>query len=140
MDINIGGITKKLEDNAEWLVLLASAYERLGSIDGIVQQYTTSDVMTEVQRTLTRPALLKHKLLDAPHLYSGVFKISLLGRLLAEMDILPSKYKRLTEKLMLGSAIAAVTLPGSNGSDTRTPSNPNQSNSPQNLNVNVGAY
>jgi hypothetical protein len=56
---------------------------------------------------------ITHKLFRAEHESASIFKIALIGRLIAETGIIPSEYKKLTEKVMLGAGLAALTLPGS---------------------------
>jgi hypothetical protein len=119
MDISLGGITKKLEDNALILAFAASAFERFnGDINTIIGNYTNfgeNGVGGELRRTLTDLGTLKYKLLNSPHLYTGIFKGGIAIWLLAEMGIIPSKYGKLGKDLLMGSGIAAVTLPASGG-------------------------
>ena len=122
MDINLGGITKKLEDNAPLVAFIASAYSRFdGDIDKLLGQFTSGNFLKEAQASLTWPNLLLAKL-DLKkvsgyggHLYGGLFKGGILAYVLAEIGIIPAKYKKLATDVMWGSGLAAVVLPGSPG-------------------------
>jgi len=130
MNVNLGGIMKKLENNAHWISFLASGYMRFnGDIDALINQYLSGGVISELTRTLEYgPTFIKWKLFDTPHAYSGLFKASLYAWLAEEFGIVPSKYKGTIEKVMLGSGLAALTLPGSSppgGFQGSSPSGPN---------------
>ena len=125
MDINLGGIKKKLEDNAMLVAILVSAYQRFnGDINAVIDWFTSANAMTEINKSLTTKDLLAGKLgfgALAPayggHLYSGIFKSGVGLYLLSELGIIEGKYKKLGTDLMWGGGIAAVALPGSpNGS------------------------
>lgn len=116
MNLNVSGIMGKLQKNAEWLALLAGLYERYPSVGGLMEHLNPLNkmgAMAEIQRTLSDFGLLKHKLLDSPHLYTSMFKGSIIAYLLAELGIIPSKYKKLASKIAWGSGAAAVTMPAS---------------------------
>ena len=114
MNLNVGGIMKKLEQNADWVAALISVYQRFdGNLDQVWQQYTSTRVMNEIQNTLTHPWLIKHKLLESDHLYTGLFKAGIGAYIASELGIIPSKYKNIAKKIMWGSGVAAITLPGS---------------------------
>ena len=119
LNLNVSGIVGKLQKNAEWLAFLAGAYERFGNLGGVVNQLNVlkgpqAGVILELQRCLADPNILKYKLLDSPHLYTTMFKGSIIAYLLAELGIIiPSKYKKLATKIAWGSGIAALTMPGS---------------------------
>lgn len=110
--------------NADWVAFLVAAYSRQGGIEPILSHYMAFPpnygAIVEIQRTLEDLSLLQWKLLKSHHMYSGIFKMSLIARLLAEIGIVPSQYKKTTEKLMWGSGIAAITLPGSGPSNSRS--------------------
>jgi hypothetical protein len=118
--LNLEGIFDKAKDHADKIAFALAAYERLGGIDGMANHFLAhpQNVLGEVTRTLTSLDLLKYKLLDSPHAYSGIFKISAIARILAEIGIVPAQYKGLTEKIMWGSGLAAITLPGSGPAPT----------------------
>ena len=87
-----------------------------------MQPIGTVNLIEEAKRTLTNPKMLLSKLgigdpLMGGHLYSGIFKGGIFAYLLAEIDIIPAKYKKLAKDVMLGSGIAAVVLPGSGPSE-----------------------
>lgn len=114
MNINTNGIINKLKQNADWAAFLFSGYQRMNSDVGLLMtHFTSGDAVKEATRSLTDLKLLKWKLWDCDHAYTGIFKMSLIARLLIEAGIVPPKWKKTTEKLMWGSGIAAVVLPGS---------------------------
>lgn len=115
MNISAGGIISKLKKNADWASFLVTALERY-PLDRLVDHYTNfgeGGFLWQAAETLKDRQLLKYKLWDSPHLYTTAFKYSLIARLLAEIGIVPSKYKKLTEKIMKGAGAAALTLGGS---------------------------
>jgi hypothetical protein len=118
--LNLEGIFDKAKDHADKIAFIVAAWERLGGIDGIANHYLANpqNVFGEVTRSITDLNLLKYKLLDSPHAYSGIFKISAIARILAELGIVPAQYKALTEKIMWGSGLAAISLPGSGPAPT----------------------
>lgn len=120
MNINLGGITKTLMDKADWIAFLYSAYSRLGGDIGLMIDYYTGrkpyNALHELTKTISNLDLLKHKLWDSPHAYTGIFKLATYARIGAEFGIVPAKYKKLSEKVMWGSGLAAATLIGSHGS------------------------
>ena len=117
LNLNVGGIVNKLQKNATLIAFLASAYERYPDLGRLFTHYTNigqGGALWQAGQTITNMALLKYKLWDSPHLYTTAFKAALIARLLAEVGIVvPSKYKKLTEKIMWGAGAAAVTLGGS---------------------------
>lgn len=116
LNINVGGIIKKIESKADWVAFLVAAYSRYPDISRLIEHYTNvgeGGALWQAGQTLQIPGLLKYKLWESPHLYTTAFKYSLFARLLAEIDILPAKYKKLTEKIMIGAGAAAFTLGGS---------------------------
>ena len=118
MNFNVKGIQKKLMDKADWVAFLVSAWERYdGNIGGILGHYTSLDpehgFLNELRRNLTNIGSLKWSLWESPHLYTTIFKISTMARLAVEVGLIPPKYKKTLEKVMLGSGIAAITLAGS---------------------------
>ena len=118
MPFNLKGIQKKLMDKADWVAFLASTWERYdGNISGILGHYISLDpehgFLNELRRNLTNIGSLKWSLWESPHLYTTIFKISTMARLGVEVGLIPPKYKKTLEKAMLGSGIAAITLPGS---------------------------
>lgn len=116
LNINTGGIINKLKKNADWVAFLASVYARHGDLQWALDYYTdfgAHGALAQAQWSLSSMRNLTFKLFKSEQMYTGVFKISAIARLLAEFDIVPAKYKKLTEKLMWGSGLAAITLPGS---------------------------
>lgn len=117
--MNVGGIVSKLEKNAELVTAGISVYQRFGNISDSINHFTSMDVFTEVQRTFTEKGLLKFKLLDSPHLYSGLFKIGAALYVGKELGIVPARWGKIGEKVAIGSGVSAILLPGSDHSGCR---------------------
>jgi hypothetical protein len=121
MDIEgkINSIIGKAEDKADWIAGILGAWERFnGDIGRIIDHYTRLDpkgegVATEVLRTLSNWKLLTYKLLQSPHVYTTEFKVGLGLYLASEFGLIPAKHKKTAEKILWGSGLAALTLPGS---------------------------
>lgn len=112
LNLNMSNIMKKLEHNSHWLSFLASGVHRLGSIGHVMGYYAQGEYMAQIQAILEQPhGGLEWRLWKSPHLYTKLFQAGLIARLAIEGGILPAKYKKLTENVMLGSGIAAMTLP-----------------------------
>lgn len=113
MNLNLGGIERKLMDKADLVAFLASGYMRFdGDLGRLLHQYTSKDVINELMFSLGSIEQIKWKLLDTGHAYSNIFKMALYGRIATEFGIL-TKYKKTLDKVLLGSGLAALTLPGS---------------------------
>lgn len=118
---NISGIINKLEDKADWVAALASIYSRFGGdLSQAFNWYSQNALNDLLNVTLTNPAMIKYKLLDSSHAYTSLFKISLLGWFAGEFGVIPKRYQDLAIKVMKGSGIAALTLPGSGPSGPST--------------------
>ena len=116
LNLNVSGIIGKLQKNAEWLAFLAGIYNRYPNISALMEHLNPLNplgMVAEVQRTLSDFGLLKHKLVDSSHLYTTMFKGSIIAYLLAELGIIPSKYKKLATKVAWGSGGAALVMPAS---------------------------
>ena len=115
MNINASGIINKIKANADWTAAILSYYDRMGTDFGAWLDYAIrkDGLQFVVQDSFKSLDNIKHKLFHSDHLSSTMFKGALLARLLVEIGIVPPKYKKLTEKVMWGSGIAALTLPGS---------------------------
>lgn len=113
MNLNVSGIMGKLQKNADWVAGLASVYERFNGDLTWAWQWFTKDALNEVMNMLKNPQIIKYKLLDSPHAYTGIFKMSLIAYLAAEAGLIAPKYKTLAVKAMKGSGVAALVLPGS---------------------------
>lgn len=112
--INVGGLIGKLEKNADYVAAALCVYDRFkGDVGQIFRHFTSKDFLDELQASITSLDQLKYKLLESPNLYTGVFKMSAIGYLLAEAGLINAKYKRLAQKLMWGSGLVALTTPGS---------------------------
>ena len=122
MNLNVSGVMNKVKKNADWLAFLLSAYQRFdGDIGQVVKHYTSAKPLNVLQHVLSNPGMtLKHRLWESEHGYTGLFKISLIAYLATEFGLLPNKYKGLAKKIMWGSGVAAVTLPGSYGGEKET--------------------
>lgn len=135
MDINLGGIKGKLEKNAMAITFALTAWERAGSLNGVINQYTNFrssgqgnyGFIGELENTLRNTGLLKYKLLDSPHMYTTAFKYSAIAYIAAELGVIPVHYKKLTKDVMIGAAAVALTMPGSGPGSQRSGSTPTPS-------------
>ena len=112
-------------DNAHWITFLLAGYERfqgdLGQLFDYYVKLKPYNAMQETMKTLGNIELLKYKLLHSPHAYTGLFKLGLMGWFGIQFGIIPSKYKKTVEKILMGSGFAAVTLIGSGPTENPTP-------------------
>ena len=117
--MNVSGTISGIKKKADWVALIVSAYSQAdGDIQSIIDWYLSPrGALHAATYNLSHlGGFIQWNLLKAPTMQAGIFKGSLIARLLIELGlIIPSKYKALTEKLMKGSAIAALTLHASPG-------------------------
>ncbi len=113
--MNFSGILAKLEDHADLIAGLAAAWERYPNLDELMNYATNPQhIMMEMQATFGSGfAGLKYKLLDSPHLYTGLFKAGAALWILGQVDLIPKRYEDLGGKVAKGAGIAALLLPGS---------------------------
>ena len=137
MDISASGITSKLTNHAEALVILASTYQRFQESDrkGQLQSWFTTqaglpnELLNDVNGfTEGGHYLMLYKLWYSNHLYATTFKLCLAAWLLDEIGIY-KKYGSLGKKLIKASIISAAILPGSGG-ESRGGSSLNSSGRP----------
>ena len=130
MDLKLGGITKKLEDNAALLAFGAGAWSRIPNFNSLIGHFTnfgtgqaggTYGALGEAINTLTSPELLKYKLLDSPHLYTALFKLGVGAYIAGELGIVAPRWKNLGLDIAKGAGAAAIVISGSG------PGSPNRS-------------
>ena len=99
-------------DKADWITALLCAYQKFGgNLEQIFSHYTSTEVIREI--TDLRPENISYKLWRSDNTYTQIFKMGIYGYILAEIGIIPPKYKKTINKVLMGSGIAAMTLPGS---------------------------
>lgn len=119
MNISVGGIKNKIIAKADWAAFILGAWERYGDEGGLKRlfdHYTNFGKygwLDQTLQTLGDPELLKYKLWDSPHGYTGMFKAGVFAYIATELGILDKKWKKPIEKLLKGSGAAAITLGGS---------------------------
>lgn len=125
MDLKLGGITKKLEDNAAILAFAGSAYSRQPDITALINHFTNLNTegissgsgnygaLGEAILTLTDMQQLKYKLIDSDHLYTTLFKVGIGAYLASEFGIIGAKWKSIGKDIAKGAGAAAIVLPGS---------------------------
>jgi len=116
LNINLNNIQKKLMTHADKIAFLYAGYSRFdGDLGQLMHHYTSKDVIDELRNTLKGGLEgIKWKLFDTGHAYSEIFKISIGAYILAELGVVPPKYKKTIEKVLWGTGLAAITLQGSN--------------------------
>ena len=117
MNLNTSGIFKKIENNAEWITLAVTMWHRFAEenigLGGMLEhQLGKGWALVELQRSFASFGALKWKLWESPHLFTSAFKAALMARLGVEFGVVPPKYKKLIEKIMLGAGITALTTMG----------------------------
>lgn len=119
MNVNLGGIKNKLMNKAEYVAFLVSAYERFdGDLSTVSNHFLKGGAIREVTKNIGDLDLLKHKLWDSEHGYTGIFKMGVYAYIAAELGLLDKKYKKTIEKVLWGSGLAAVVLPGHGGASS----------------------
>lgn len=114
MNLNVGNIFKTAQAKADWIAALLSIHERFdGNWQTAFDHFTSKWALHEVQVSFSSIDHLKWKLWNSPHLSTSLFRLGLMARIGVELGFLPSKYKKLTEKVMTGAGVAAITMPAS---------------------------
>lgn len=110
-------------NKADLIAFALSAYQRYPDMGRLMEHYTNVDpsqygALGQALATFKDLKLLKFKLWDSPHLYTTLFKGGVFAYLAAEVGLIDKKYKKVAQKLMMGSGAAAITLGGSMGPES----------------------
>lgn len=115
MDFKIDNIIGKVEDKADWAAFGIGVYERLPDISALMKYFTSRQVLDELKKD-TNLQYLWNKLWNSDHLYSTMFKYSVIAYIAGELGILPARYKKIAEKVAWGSGLAGAVSWGHGGS------------------------
>lgn len=111
--MNIDGIIGKIEDKADWAAGIAAVYLRSLEGDFPITDLPAS-IMTQLGFLFKDPVnIIKYKLWDSTHAYTGLFKIGALLWGAHQVGLVDARYGKIGEKIAKGAGIVALVLPGS---------------------------